>query len=113
VLQPVIIWDAVTTPASNSGAPLPTACAAAKGQRVCHCCRRVVIAATLDAAGTLVATQLTDCLFFERMKETEIMEMFDRDGDIVTVKSWRKEGIKRQLADVAEKLSTSRDPRIS
>jgi len=32
----------------------------------------------------------------------EIMAMFDRDGDIVTVISWIKEGIKWQVGDVAE-----------
>jgi mannose-6-phosphate isomerase-like protein (cupin superfamily) len=51
---------------------------------------------------SLVAPQLTDSDIFERMKETEIMAMFDRDGDMVTVKSWIKEGIKWQVGDVAQ-----------
>ena len=51
---------------------------------------------------SLVASQSTDTDIFERMTETEIMELFDRDGDVVTVKSWIKEGIKWQVGDVAE-----------
>jgi chemotaxis methyl-accepting protein methylase len=51
---------------------------------------------------SLVGPQLTGTDIFERMKETEIMELFDRDGDVVTIKSWIKEGIKWQAGDVAE-----------
>ena len=51
---------------------------------------------------SLVGPQLTGTDIFERMNETEIMEMFDRDGEFVTVKSWIKEGIKWQVGDVAE-----------
>jgi mannose-6-phosphate isomerase-like protein (cupin superfamily)/SAM-dependent methyltransferase len=51
---------------------------------------------------SLDASQLADSAIFERMTETEIMELFDRDGDVVTVKSWIKEGIKWQVGDVAE-----------
>jgi mannose-6-phosphate isomerase-like protein (cupin superfamily)/SAM-dependent methyltransferase len=51
---------------------------------------------------SLVASQSTDTDIFERMSEREIMELFDRDGDVVTVKSWIKEGIKWQVGDVAE-----------
>jgi SAM-dependent methyltransferase len=36
----------------------------------------------------------------ERMTAAEIEEFFDRDGDIVTVKSWVKDGIKWHVADV-------------
>src|SRR5215813_5507733 len=50
----------------------------------------------------LVAPQLTGTDIFERMTETEMMELFDRDGDVVTVKPWIKEGIKWQVGDVAE-----------
>jgi SAM-dependent methyltransferase len=39
---------------------------------------------------------------FERVTETEIIELFDRDGDALTVKPWIKEGIKWQVGDVAE-----------
>ena len=49
----------------------------------------------------LVGPQLTGTDIFERMTETEIMELFDRDGDVVTVKPWIKEGIKWQVGDVA------------
>ena len=51
---------------------------------------------------SLATAQLTDTDIFERMKETEIMELFDRDGDAVTVKSWIKEGTKWQVGDVVE-----------
>jgi SAM-dependent methyltransferase/mannose-6-phosphate isomerase-like protein (cupin superfamily) len=51
---------------------------------------------------SLVAAQLTDTDIFERMKETEITELFDRDGDAVTVKSWIKEGIEWRVGDVME-----------
>jgi hypothetical protein len=51
---------------------------------------------------SLVAPQLTDTDIFERMNETEMMDLFDRDGDVVTVKSWIKEAIKWQVGDVAE-----------
>jgi len=40
--------------------------------------------------------------FFERMTETKMMDLFDRDGDTVTVKSWIKEAIKWRVGDVAE-----------
>jgi mannose-6-phosphate isomerase-like protein (cupin superfamily)/SAM-dependent methyltransferase len=50
---------------------------------------------------SLVDPQLTDTDVFARMNETEMMELFDRDGDVVTVKSWIKEGIKWQVGDVA------------
>jgi SAM-dependent methyltransferase len=40
---------------------------------------------------------------FERMNETEMMDFFDRDGDVVTVKPWIREAIKWQLGDVAER----------
>jgi len=51
---------------------------------------------------SLAASALTGTDIFERMTETEITELFHRDGDIVTVKSWIKEGIKWQVGDVAE-----------
>ena len=36
------------------------------------------------------------------MTGAEIEELFDRDGDVVTVKSWIKEGIKWHVGDVGE-----------
>ncbi len=50
---------------------------------------------------SLGASQL-DTDIFERMNEKEMMELFHRDGDVVTVKSWIKEGIKWQVGDVTE-----------
>jgi hypothetical protein len=44
---------------------------------------------------------LTDTDIFERMNETEMMDLFDRDADVVTVKSWIKEAIEWQVGDVA------------
>jgi chemotaxis methyl-accepting protein methylase/mannose-6-phosphate isomerase-like protein (cupin superfamily) len=49
-----------------------------------------------------IGPQVTGTDIFERMKETEIMEFFDRDSDVVTVKSWIKEGTKWQVGDVTE-----------
>jgi SAM-dependent methyltransferase/mannose-6-phosphate isomerase-like protein (cupin superfamily) len=49
-----------------------------------------------------VGPQVTGNDIFERMTETEITEFFDRDRDVLTVKSWIKEGIKWQVGDVTE-----------
>ena len=51
---------------------------------------------------SLMASQLTKTDVSERMTETEINELFDKDGDRLTVKSWIKEGIKWHVADVGE-----------
>ena len=51
---------------------------------------------------SLVASQLTNTDMFERMTAAEIEELFDRDGDAVTVKSWIKEGIKWNVGNAAE-----------
>jgi len=51
---------------------------------------------------SLVDPQLTDSDVFERMNETEMMDLFDCDGDVVTVKSWIKEGIEWQVGDVVK-----------
>src|SRR5262249_17739456 len=61
-------------------------------------------AAELGKCGrfSFAASSWADTNIFERMTETEIMELFDRDGDMVTVKSWIKEGIEWQVGDVAE-----------
>jgi SAM-dependent methyltransferase/mannose-6-phosphate isomerase-like protein (cupin superfamily) len=49
---------------------------------------------------SLIDPQLTDSNVFERMNQTEMSDLFDRDGDAVTVKSWIKEGIEWQVGDV-------------
>jgi chemotaxis methyl-accepting protein methylase len=51
---------------------------------------------------SLVASQLTECDIFERVRESEIMELFDRVGNVVTVKSWIKEAINWVVGDVTE-----------
>jgi len=51
---------------------------------------------------SLAASQFTDTDIFERMSETEIKELFDREGDVVTLKPWIKEGINWQVGDVAK-----------
>jgi SAM-dependent methyltransferase/quercetin dioxygenase-like cupin family protein len=48
----------------------------------------------------LVAPQVTNADIFERMTEAEIEELFDRDGNVLTVKSWIKEGINWHVGDV-------------
>jgi len=53
-------------------------------------------------AYSVVAPQVTNTNIFERMTDTEIEEMFDGDGDVLTVKSWLKEGIEWQVGDVEE-----------
>jgi SAM-dependent methyltransferase len=49
-----------------------------------------------------VGSQLTGADIFERMNDVEIMEMFDRDEESFTVKSWIREGIKWQVGNAAE-----------
>ena len=49
---------------------------------------------------SLAASEVTNTNIFERMTSAEIEEMFDRDGDVVTVKSWLKEGIEWHVGDV-------------
>ena len=51
---------------------------------------------------SLVAPKLTDTDIFARMTEAEIEELFDRDGDVMTVKSWVKQGINWHVGDVGE-----------
>src|SRR5262249_44543460 len=53
-------------------------------------------------AYSVVAPQVTNTNIFERMTDTEIEEMFDRDGDVLTVKSWLKEGIEWHVGNVGE-----------
>jgi SAM-dependent methyltransferase len=51
---------------------------------------------------SLAAPQLTNKDLFERMTRAEIEELFDRNGSIVTVKSWIKEGIEWNVGDAGE-----------
>jgi SAM-dependent methyltransferase len=46
----------------------------------------------------------TDIL--EQMTEPEINEFFDRDGDVITVKSWIKEGIEWKVGDATDPQMT-------
>jgi len=52
---------------------------------------------------SLVRPPLTGTDIFERMSEIEITDMFDREDEFVTVKSWIREGIKWQVGDAAER----------
>jgi SAM-dependent methyltransferase len=49
-----------------------------------------------------VGSQWTNTDVFERMTGAEIEELFDRDGDALTVKSWIREGIKWHVGDAGE-----------
>ena len=51
---------------------------------------------------SLAASHLASSKICERMTTGEMEEFFDRDGEIVTVKSWVKEGINWHVADVGE-----------
>ena len=59
-------------------------------------------------AYSLVAPQFAIKDIFDGVTEAEVEELFDRDGDLVTVKSWIKEGIEWYVGDVggAEILAT-------
>ncbi len=50
----------------------------------------------------LAAPQLTASNIVERMTTAEVEELFDRGGDVLTVKPWVKEGINWHVADVRE-----------
>jgi SAM-dependent methyltransferase len=49
---------------------------------------------------SLTRFEVTDTAIFERMTAAEMEEIFDRDGDVVTVKSRIKEGIDWRVGDV-------------
>ena len=49
-----------------------------------------------------VVSQIVGSDLFDDMTEAEIQEMFDRDGDVMTVKSWIKEGIEWLVGDVRQ-----------
>jgi chemotaxis methyl-accepting protein methylase/mannose-6-phosphate isomerase-like protein (cupin superfamily) len=51
---------------------------------------------------SLVVPELAESPIFERMNEAEMKDLFDRDGDAVTVKPWIKEAIKWQVGNAAE-----------
>jgi SAM-dependent methyltransferase len=51
---------------------------------------------------SLAAPKLTDTDVFSRMTQAEMQELFDRDGDEMTVKSWIKEGINWHVGDVGD-----------
>jgi chemotaxis methyl-accepting protein methylase len=51
---------------------------------------------------SLAAPKVTDTDIFARMTEPEIEEFFDKDGDVMTVKSWIKQGINWHVGDVGE-----------
>ena len=49
-----------------------------------------------------LASEPTNTNLFERMTAAEIDELFDRDRDVATVKSWIKEGIEWHIGDVGD-----------
>ena len=51
---------------------------------------------------SLTAPQLTCANIFERMTAAEMDEFFDRDGEVMTVKSWISEGINWQVGDAGD-----------
>jgi SAM-dependent methyltransferase len=51
---------------------------------------------------TVCAARFEDTNIFERMTAAEIEELFDRAGDVVTIKSWIKDGINWHVGDAGE-----------
>ena len=51
---------------------------------------------------SLVAPLFTNTDIFDRMTGAEIEELFDRDGDMVKVKPWIKDGIEWNVGDVGD-----------
>jgi SAM-dependent methyltransferase len=47
-------------------------------------------------------TRADDASIFERMSDREIREVFERDGDTMTVRAWLRDGIQWHVADVGE-----------
>ena len=47
-----------------------------------------------------VTSQIAGTDIFDRTTEAEIEELFDRDGDVLTVKSWIRQGIRWHVGDV-------------
>jgi len=57
-------------------------------------------------------SHMVNASIFERLTETEMVEMFDWEGDQARVKSWLREGITWQLRDAADpELITILGPR--
>jgi SAM-dependent methyltransferase/mannose-6-phosphate isomerase-like protein (cupin superfamily) len=55
-----------------------------------------------DGVYSLAVSRITGTDIFDRVTETEIEEMFDRDDDVLAVKSWIKEGIEWHVGDVRD-----------
>jgi chemotaxis methyl-accepting protein methylase len=55
-----------------------------------------------NGAYSLTAPQLTNTQICDRVTAAEMQELFDRYGDVVTVKSWIKEGIDWQVGDAGD-----------
>ncbi len=51
---------------------------------------------------SLVDPQFTDSNVFERMTEAEMTDLFDREGDVVTVKPWIRDCIEWRVGDVTK-----------
>jgi chemotaxis methyl-accepting protein methylase len=51
---------------------------------------------------SLATPEITNTNIFDGMTEAEIEELFDKHGNVVTVKSWIKEGIQWHVGDVGE-----------
>ena len=47
-------------------------------------------------------SQMVNASIFERLTQTEMVEMFDWEGDHAKVKSWLREGITWQVGDAAD-----------
>ncbi len=55
-----------------------------------------------DGTYSLTNHELTGVPIFDRITETEMHEMFDKDGDNVTIKSWCKEEITWHIGDAGD-----------
>lgn len=55
---------------------------------------------------SLPASSLASAPIFERLTPAEAGELFDRDGEVMTVKSWIREGIHWQVADAGDLETT-------
>jgi SAM-dependent methyltransferase len=61
-----------------------------------------------QGAYSLTSSQLSSTAIFERMTAQEMAELFDRDGEVMRVKSWIKEGLTWQVGDVGDWESLER-----
>ena len=55
-----------------------------------------------DGVYSPAVSQITGTDVFDRVTKAERDELFDRDGDVLTVKSWIKQGIEWHVGDVKE-----------